>query len=97
MSRPKKERNVCLNPDMVCGFMPIWKNTENKEIETVDIFCDEMEAMKLINLDDMNMKEGGEKMWVSAPTFNRIVNSAYKKVTDAIINGKWLVVKKCED
>ncbi len=96
MSRPKKERNVCLNPGMMRTFAPVWKEWVDNNIETVDIFCDELEAMKLINIDWMNMKEGGEKMWISWPTFNRIVNSAYKKVTDAIINWKNLVVKQAE-
>ena len=92
MSRPKKERNVCLDPNIKC-FAPIW---DKDNIETIEIFCDELEAMKLVNLDGLSMKEGGKKMWVSAPTFNRIANSAHKKVTDAIINGKWLAVKKYE-
>lgn len=92
MSRPKKNRTVCLDPNFKC-FAPSGSKNKN---EIVEIFCDELEAMKMINLDWMNMKEWWEKMWVSAPTFNRIVNSAYKKVTDAIINGKTLAIKKCE-
>ncbi len=94
MSRPKKERTVCLNPGMIKEFAPVWTKWIDKNIETVEIFCDELEAMKLINLDGMCMKTWWEKLWISAPTFNRIVNAAYKKVTDAIINGKSLVVKQ---
>ncbi len=56
MSRPKKERNVCLNPSMMRQFTPTNKEDVDKNIETVDIFCDELEAMKLINLDGMSMK-----------------------------------------
>jgi predicted DNA-binding protein (UPF0251 family) len=40
------------------------------------------------------MKAGWKKMWVSAPTFNRIVSSAHKKITDAIVNWKALAIKK---
>jgi predicted DNA-binding protein (UPF0251 family) len=94
MSRPKKERYVCLNPGMIKKFAPVWSTYIDNNTETVDIFCDELEAMKLINLDDMCMKTGWEQMWVSAATFNRMVNAAYKKVTDAIINGKSLIVKQ---
>ncbi|HRX63943.1 MAG TPA: DUF134 domain-containing protein [Candidatus Absconditabacterales bacterium] len=92
MSRPKKERNICCKHNCRC-FYPAGKEDAK---DVVEIFCDELEAMKLINIDGMNMKEGGEKMGVSAPTFNRIANTAYKKVTDAIINNKILAVKKCE-
>ena len=62
MSRPKKERNVCLNPSMMRHFAPTNKEDINKNIETVEIFCDELESMKLINIDGMCMKEGGKKM-----------------------------------
>jgi uncharacterized protein len=92
MSRPKKTRTICLDPNIKC-FIPVWTKDD---IETVEIFCDELEAMKIANLEWLNMKEGGKKMWVSAPTFNRIVSLAHKKVTDAIINGKALAIKKCE-
>ena len=92
MPRPKKQRKICLDPNIKC-FIPEWTKDD---IETVEIFCDELEAMKLVNLEWLNMKKGGEKMWVSAPTFNRIVSLAHKKVTDAIINGKALAIKKCE-
>ncbi len=91
MSRPKKNRTVCLDPNFKC-FAPSGK----KSNEVVEIFCDELEAMKFINIDWMSMKQWWEKMWVSAPTFNRIVNKAHKKVTDAIINGKTIAIKKCE-
>lgn len=92
MSRPKKERIVCLDPNIKC-FGPRWWD-EKKEI--VEIFCDELEAMKIVNLDWMSMKEWWAKLWVSAATFNRIVWSAHKKITDAIVNGKALAIRKCK-
>ena len=92
MSRPKKERTVCLDPNIKC-FAPIW--TEG-QTDIVEIFCDELEALKLVDLEWLCMKEWWAKMWVSAPTFNRIVSKAHKKLTDAIINGKALAIKKCE-
>lgn len=92
MSRPKKERTVCLDPNIRC-FAPVW--TENKT-DIVDIFCDELEALKLVDLDGLCMKEWWEKMGISAPTFNRIVSKAHKKITDAIVNGKALAIKKCK-
>ncbi len=92
MPRPKKERIVCLGPNVKC-FGPQWANPNN---ETIEIFCDEIESIKLINLEGLNMAEWWKKMGVSAATFNRILKSAYKKITDAIINGKNLAVKKCK-
>ena len=92
MPRPKKERFVCTDPNIKC-FWPKWWN---QKTEIVEIFCDELEAIKLINLEWMNMIQWWKKMWISAPTFNRILKSAYKKITDAIINSKMLAVKRCE-
>ncbi len=92
MSRPKKERFVCMDPNIKC-FWPKWSEQKS---EVIEIFCDELEAMKLINLEGMNMIHWWKKMWISAATFNRILKSAHKKITDAIINGKMLAVKKCE-
>jgi len=47
MSRPRKNRTVCLDPNFKC-FAP--NGSKNKN-EVVEIFCDELEAMKMINLD----------------------------------------------
>ncbi|MCK9466980.1 MAG: DUF134 domain-containing protein [Candidatus Absconditabacterales bacterium] len=92
MPRPKKERIVCLDPNIKC-FGP--QGSKQKH-EVVEIFCDELEAIKLINIEGLSMLEGGKKMGVSASTFNRILKSAYKKITDAIINEKNLAIKKCK-
>lgn len=92
MSRPKKKRTLCLDPSVKC-FAPTW--TKDKT-DIVEIFCDELEALKLVDLESLCMKEWWTKMWISAPTFNRIVSKAHKKITDAIINGKALAIKKCK-
>lgn len=90
MSRPKKERYICPDLDVKC-FGPIGSS---KDTEIVEIFCDELEAIKLVNLEDMSMEKWGQKMWISAATFNRILKSAYKKISDALINWKNLAVIK---
>ena len=87
MPRPKKERIVCLDPNVKC-FGPQWANSTN---ETIEIFCDEIESIKLINLEGLNMAEWWKKMGVSAATFNSKI--CIQEITDAIINGKNLAVK----
>jgi predicted DNA-binding protein (UPF0251 family) len=49
--------------------------------------------MRLCDVEGLNMKEGAEKMGVSAPTFNRMVSAAHKKVADAIVHGKSIKIK----
>ncbi len=56
--------------------------------ETVLLTVDEFEAVRLKDLEGLEQKEAAEKMDVSQPTLHRILESARKKVADAIVNGK---------
>lgn len=66
------------------------------KLEKVELGVDEYEAMRLSDMEGLNMKEGAEKMWISAPTFHRILQSAHKKIADAIINGKWITINNIQ-
>ena len=58
-------------------YKPAWICQKNLEI--IDLQEDELEAIRLVYLENLNMKQWAEKMQVSAPTFNRILNSGLKK------------------
>jgi len=49
---------------------------------------DELEALKLYEIDSLEQTEAAEKMKISQPTFARILNSAHKKIAKALIKGK---------
>jgi len=49
---------------------------------------EELEALRLKDLEGLNQEEAAKKMGISQPTFNRILSSARKKVTDALVSGK---------
>ena len=51
-----------------------------KDLQEVVIETDELEAIKLADMEGLHMKIGAEKMQISAPTFCRILASARKKV-----------------
>jgi len=91
MSRPRKIRILNTDPQHVY-FKPA--GIPMRTLQQIEIFHDEYEALKLANIDWMNMKEWAEKLWISAPTFNRILNSAYKKITNAIVNWKAINIQK---
>jgi predicted DNA-binding protein (UPF0251 family) len=91
MVRPRKIRQLCLDPK-VTYFKPAW--IPMSQLEDVELFYDEYEALKLVNLDSLNMQQWAKKLWISAPTFNRIINSAHKKISDAIINWKAIKIKE---
>jgi len=83
------ERIIDKIPKFVC-FKPA--GVPRSKLETIQLLTEEYEAMRLVNLEGLSMKGWAKKMWVSAPTFNRMVKSAHKKITDAIVNGKGIRV-----
>jgi predicted DNA-binding protein (UPF0251 family) len=46
----------------------------------------ELEALRLFNLENFNQEQASKKMEISASTFNRLIKSATKKITDALVN-----------
>jgi len=57
-------------------------------LEEVVLRADELEALKLYDVDGLEQTKAAEKMKISQPTFARILDSAYKKIADALIKGK---------
>ncbi|HPB68178.1 MAG: DUF134 domain-containing protein [Candidatus Omnitrophica bacterium] len=83
--RPKKTRWVKCLPGERC-FRP--KCRPLKDLEGVVLSLDEFEAMRLACLEEMKQRDAAKLMKISRPTFSRIVSSACKKVTDALVNVK---------
>ncbi len=59
-----------------------------RELTEVVLLPDELEAIKLHDVDGLPHTAAAEKMAVSQPTFSRILNGAYKKMTQALVFGK---------
>jgi len=92
--RKRKDRNIDADFSEVC-FKPC--DIEQKDLERVVIFEDEMEAIRLADLESMYQQECSEKMGISRTTFSRLVESARKKIADALLNQKAIRVKYRED
>ncbi len=93
MARPQKPRNVEKEVKFTC-FKPAWVPRNN--LEKVELQAWELEALRLSNLDELSQLEASKKMWVSASTFNRLLKSAIKKITYALVNGKWIRIYKTD-
>jgi len=65
-----------------------------KELEIVELTAEEMEAYRLRHINDMDQLEAAKKMRTSQSTYQRILYSAYKKIADALINGKAIKIIK---
>ncbi len=61
------------------------------EVDRVTLFRDELEALKLCDLDDLTQEEAGKRMGVSRGTVQRILSSGRKKVAAALAEGKAVV------
>ncbi len=91
MVRPCKERNIENIPCNRC-FWPLdaWENTTK-----IQLFVDEYEALRLSNMEGCSNISWALKMWISAPTFNRLIKRANKKLTQALVN--WECIFICCD
>lgn len=57
-------------------------------LEEVVLTVDELEAMRLKDVEGMNQEQAAERMNISQPTFHRLLESARKKIADALVTGK---------
>jgi predicted DNA-binding protein (UPF0251 family) len=59
----------------------------------VILTIDEFEAIRLADLKNLYQEQASEKMNVSRQTFGRIIESAHKKVAEALVTGKALKIE----
>ena len=62
-------------------------------LDCITLTVDELEAIRLADLEGLYQEEAAKKMGVSRQTFGRIVLSAHRKIADVLVNGKILYVK----
>ena len=84
MTRPRRVCKIGFCPP----FRQFYPQDCGGEIEVVEISAEEAEALRLKNIKNLDQTEAAEKMGISQSTFQRILQSAYKKVTEALIIGK---------
>jgi len=63
-------------------------------LEEVLLKADELEALKLYDVDGLEQTKAAEKMKISQPTFARILDSANKKIAEALVKGKAIRIEQ---
>lgn len=91
MSRPRKRRFLRFNPS-VYYFKP--RGIPLRMLSEVVLLPDELEALKLHDVDNLEQIEAAKKMGISQSTFARTLDRAYKKMAQALIKGKAIRVEK---
>lgn len=85
MSRPFKCRYVCGCP-RADYFKPA--GIPLSDLAEVGLTVDELEAVRLADLEGLYQEEAAKKMKISRQTFGNIIESARKKNADALVNVK---------
>jgi len=62
-------------------------------LQYTTLTVDEFEAIRLADLEGLYQEQAAEKMNVSRQTFGRILESAHKKIADALVHGKALSIQ----
>jgi predicted DNA-binding protein (UPF0251 family) len=91
MARPIKQRKVSFDPN-VTYFKP--QGVPMRFLKVVELTAEEVEALRLKNVKDLNQIRCAKMMKTSQSTFQRILSSAYKKITQALIKGEAIKIKK---
>jgi len=62
-------------------------------LQHVALAVDELEAIRRADLQGFYHEQAAERMNVSRQTFGRILESAHKKIADALVNGNALSIR----
>jgi len=91
MVRPLKPRKVVFDPN-VTYFKP--RAVPLSELKEINLTMDELEALRFCDLEKLSQTEAAKKMGISQSTLGRVLISARKKTSEALIKGKAIKIKK---
>lgn len=83
--RPRIKRTIGFYPE-ITYFKPA--GIPLRELSEVVLTLDEVEAIRLAELEDLDQETAAKKMQISRITFQRILHRAHKKIADSLIYGK---------
>jgi len=87
MPRPQCCRRIAFLPDAIY-FKP--QGIPLPLLEEIVLTLDELEAIRLADFKGLYQEQAAEKMNISRQTFGRIIDSAHRKISEALIKGKAL-------
>ena len=90
MARPRRIRRIFFQPN-VTYFKPAGVPMVN--LQEAILSFDELEAIRLIDLEEMEQNKAGKKMNISQSTLSRLLKTGRKKLADAIINSKAIKIQ----
>jgi len=88
--RPQHCRWVENEPEITC-FNP--SGITSRKLEQIILTIDELEAIRLADMEGLYQEQAAERIKVSRQTFGRIIASAHKKVAEALVLGKSILIE----
>ncbi len=89
MGRPPRRRYVARLPR--AGFFKP-AGARAREIDQVVLGVDELEALRLVDLEGLSQEDAAASLGVSRQTVGRVLEQARRTVADALLNGKALLI-----
>jgi uncharacterized protein len=90
MVRPRKCRMVTTTPK-VDYFKP--RGVPLRDLNEVRLSVEELEALRLVEVEGLEQEEAAELMNVSRQTFGRILSTAWRTVAQAVVLGMALRIE----
>ncbi|MCI5130802.1 MAG: DUF134 domain-containing protein [Candidatus Electrothrix sp. EH2] len=86
---PRLKKKRCCEGEF-CGqaFKPV--GLPLRKLNQIILYRDELETLKLCDLEGLTQEQAGERMRVSRGTVQRLLTGARKKVAQALVTGSAL-------
>jgi predicted DNA-binding protein (UPF0251 family) len=91
MPRPRKHRH-CRRFDGDRVFKP--RSIPMSRLEVIRLGLDELEAMRLCDLDVLDQEAAGSRMGISRGTVQRLLRSGREKVLRALLDSSALIIEQ---
>lgn len=91
MVRPRIPRRIRFCP-RVRYFKP--RGIPLRALSEIPLNPDEVETIRLADLNELDQTEAAKKMKISQSTFQRILTSAHKKIAQALVQGKAIRISR---
>jgi predicted DNA-binding protein (UPF0251 family) len=88
--RPRKRRRL-RHPPKAAIFKPLGAPLE--ALAQITLLYEELEALRLADLEGLHQAEAAQQMGVSRSTFQRLVTEARRKVAQALVKGTALQIE----
>lgn len=91
MPRPITKRCICFLPQ-ITYYKPA--GVPRKSLKEISLAFDELEAIRLKDLEKLDQEDVAKMMKVSRPTVVRILKSARSKIAQALVQGYAIKIQK---